>query len=106
MLTRGRVVLAFVFLFLFLFSSIRTTLFIAAQERRVCCLEWKKKVLNLMSLECWSMPDLSLLHQQRHLMCRTVTMGTWWSSKERDLCLANQSHHPYASMDSAWTSRL
>lgn len=35
---------------------------------------------------------------QRHLMCRRVILGTWRSRKERDLCLLNQSCHPYASL--------
>lgn len=55
MLTRGRGFCFLVLFFVFVsFSSIRTTLFIAAQERRVYVWSGRKKVLNLMSLECWS----------------------------------------------------
>ena len=53
MLTRGRGFCFLVLFFVFVsFSSIRTTLFIAAQERRVYVWSGRKKVLTLMSLEC------------------------------------------------------
>lgn len=42
------------------FSSIRTTLFIAAQERRVYVWSGRSKVLNLMSFECWSIWSIFL----------------------------------------------
>lgn len=55
MLTRGRGFCFLVLFFVFVsFSSIRTTLFIAAQERRLYVWSGRKKVLNLMSLKCWS----------------------------------------------------
>lgn len=43
----------------FSFSSIKTTLFIAAQEGRVYVWSGRKKVLHLMNLECWSISSAS-----------------------------------------------